>query len=262
VQAWFDRLLPGKPTMRAHVYGTLVGVYQQAVKDRLRDRSPCRVEGGMSKERQTPEREIPTLEQIAAMVEATPPRFRLMLLIAAYCGLRYGEIAELRRRDVDPETGLIRVRRAVIRPRTGPVVKPPKSRAGQRDVFMPDWMLDDLRQHLDEHARPGLDGLLFANYRGEQLSYSGRDMWWVPAKRAAGWDGSFHDLRHVALTLFAYQGATTKELMARAGHTTPGMSMRYQQAAAERDRQLANAMPRPGGNVVPIAAKRRRRKTG
>jgi hypothetical protein len=38
------------------------------------------------------------------------------------------------------------------------------------------------------------------------------------------------------------------------------MAMHYQQAAAERDRTLANQMPRPGGNVTPITVKRRRRK--
>jgi integrase len=163
---------------------------------------------------------------------------------------------------VNPETGLIEVSRAVIRPRTGPVVKEPKSAAGRRKVPMPEWFAARLRDHLDRHAQPGPDGLLFSNYRGEQLSYSGRDMWWVPAKAAAGWKGSFHDLRHVAGTLFAYQKPTTKELMARLGHTTMAMALIYHEEAEERAQELANQLPPPAGaTVVPIVSKRRR-KTG
>ena len=51
-----------------------------------------------------------------------------------------------------------------------------------------------------------------------------------------------HDLRHVGPTLAAQAGATTKELMKRIGHTTPGMAMRYQIAAAERDAVIAERL--------------------
>ncbi|HYB39107.1 MAG TPA: site-specific integrase [Mycobacterium sp.] len=55
-------------------------------------------------------------------------------------------------------------------------------------------------------------------------------------------DMRVHDLRHVGATLAAQAGATTKELMSRLGHTTPGMAMRYQIAAQERDAKIAEAM--------------------
>ena len=53
---------------------------------------------------------------------------------------------------------------------------------------------------------------------------------------------TFHGLRGVSATLAARQGATTKELMRRLGHTTADMAMRYQRAETARDRALANAM--------------------
>jgi hypothetical protein len=46
----------------------------------------------------------------------------------------------------------------------------------------------------------------------------------------------------LSATLAARQGATTKELMRRLGHTTADMAMRYQRAETDRDRALANAM--------------------
>jgi len=46
----------------------------------------------------------------------------------------------------------------------------------------------------------------------------------------------------VGAVLAAQSGATLKELMARMGHTSPAMSMRYQHVAAGRDVQIAAAM--------------------
>ena len=55
-----------------------------------------------------------TLAELEAMVEAMPPRYRLMMLLAAWCALRFGELTELRRGDVDTTSGVMQVRRAVV----------------------------------------------------------------------------------------------------------------------------------------------------
>jgi integrase len=54
-----------------------------------------------------------------------PERYQLMILLASWCGLRFGEIAELRRSDVDLTNGVIRVRRGVVRTADGHLVKGP-----------------------------------------------------------------------------------------------------------------------------------------
>ena len=63
-----------------------------------------------------------------------PERHRLMVLLAAWCGLRFGELTELRRSDLDLKNGRIRVRRAVVHVDGVAVVGTPKSDAGTRDV--------------------------------------------------------------------------------------------------------------------------------
>ena len=50
---------------------------------------------------------------------------------------------------------------------------------------------------------------------------------------------TLHDLRHAAGTMAAWTGATTKELMARLGHSTQDASLRYQHAARTRDAEIA-----------------------
>jgi len=52
----------------------------------------------------------------------------------------------------------------------------------------------------------------------------------------------FHDLRGSAATWAATSGATARELMARLGHSTPSMALRYQHATLERDQAIAERL--------------------
>ena len=58
-----------------------------------------------------------------------PARYQLLVLFAASCGLRFGELAELRRFDLDVTNGVINVRRSVVRTDAGRKFKAPKSEA-------------------------------------------------------------------------------------------------------------------------------------
>ena len=64
----------------------------------------------------------------------------------------------------------------------------------------------------------------------------------------------FHDLRHFSMTLAAATGASTKELMRRAGHASPAAALRYQHATEDRDKAIANAFDEMlSGDVLPIS---------
>ena|ERR1019366_3187254 len=66
---------------------------------------------------------------------------------------------------------------------------------------------------------------------------------WLPACAKSGLQGlRFHDLRHTGNTLAAATGASTKELMARMGHSSSRAALIYQHATLERDRVLADAL--------------------
>jgi hypothetical protein len=52
----------------------------------------------------------------------------------------------------------------------------------------------------------------------------------------------FHDLRHLSATLAATTGATTRELMARMGHSSPRAALIYQHATQDRDQLVAEAL--------------------
>ena len=240
VRAWYSAVGDRTgPTERAHAYQLLRTILGTAVTDDLIAANPCRIRGAGQAKRVRQIRPA-TLDELAVIVQAMPPRLRLLVLLSSWCALRFGEATELRRRDVDAKAGTLRIRRGVTRVNGGHVVGTPKSAAGSRDVAVPPHLLPLLVAHLAEFCQPGKDGLLFPAAHGGHLAPATLYGAWYPARHVACRDDlRWHDLRHTGATLAASTGATLAELMARLGHSTPAMAMRYQHAAAERDREIA-----------------------
>lgn len=243
VNTWHHAL--GKttgPTMRAHSYSLLRTIMRTAIAEDEITVSPCRIRGAGTSTRvkRIEPASLPELEQLVA---AMPPRLRVMTLLAAWCGLRFGELTELRRKDVDVKNGTLHVRRAVVRAGGQIIVGTPKSAAGVRDVAIPPHLLPALRDHLASNIAGGREGLLFPGSDGDHLPQSTLAWHWNRAREAAGRpDLRWHDLRHTGAVLAASTGATLAELMARLGHSTPGAALRYQHAAQGRDAQIAAAL--------------------
>jgi integrase len=240
VRAWHAGLDPSKATTRSHAYLLLHAICATAVDDELLASNPCRVRGA-GQVKTTHTTKVATLPELAVMTEAMPARFKMMVLLAAWCGLRYGELTELRRADIDGDG--VRVERGVVRVGGQFVVGDPKSAAGRRVVRLPPHLTPLLADHLGHHVGAGPDALLFPAQHGGHLAPSAFYRAWYPAREAAGRpDLRFHDLRHTGATLAAATGATLRDLMARLGHSTPAASLRYQHTIEDRDRAIAEAL--------------------
>ena len=188
VRSWYARLDPGAPVMRAHAYGLLRAICKTAVADDLIAASPCRIRGaGQAK---TAKRITPaTLAELEVIAAAMPGRLQLMVLLAAWCGLRFGELAELRRADVDLAHGQLRVQRGVVRAGGQWIAGTPKSPAGVRDVAIPPHLMAAVRDHLTTTSGAARDALLFTAASGGYLTPGGLYDFYYPARaggRAAG----------------------------------------------------------------------------
>ena len=253
VRTWYAHLDANTPTQRAHTYGLLRTIYTTAIADELVTANPCRIRGaGSSKTKH--QTTVATLPELEVMVAAMSERYRPMVLLAAWCGLRFGELAELRRGDVDVQGRLLRVSRGVARANGEVFIGDPKSDAGRREVSVPPHLMPVLEAHLSKHVGSASGALLFPARRGGSMAPSSLYRVWYPARAAAGRsDLRFHDLRHTGGTLAAATGATLADLMARLGHSTPAAAMVYQHAVAGRDRDIADALSVfAAGNVVPL----------
>jgi integrase len=259
VREWHAKLRTG-PTQRAHAYSLLRTILNTAVSDDIIPSNPCRVRGA-GQSRRARQIKAATIEEIGVIAGSVPPRYRLMVLLAAWCAMRFGELAELRRADVDVKNQVVHIRRGVIRGEDGRSVKGPKSHAGVRDVNIPPHLMPVVVTHLSSHVQAARDALVFPAAAGGHMSPSALYAVFYPARERAGRpDLRFHDLRHTGAVLAAATGATLAELMARLGHSTVSAAMRYQHAAADRDKAIAEALSKLA-EVTPIeAAKGRKRK--
>ena len=187
--------------------------------------------------------DVLTPAQVDKLAAKMPPRLRVSVTLAAWCGLRWGETSELRRKDVTADCSVLKVRRAVTY-RSGEFhVGAPKTRAGVRDVTVPPHIRPALKAHLKNHVGRAGDALLFADEDGTHLRADRYRTDWEKARAEIGKPNlRVHDLRHVGAVLAAQSGATTAELMHRLGHTTPQMALRYQHVGEGRDALIAERL--------------------
>lgn len=242
VADWYAGLDASRPTKRAHAYGLLRTICTTAYSEDLIPANPCRIRGGGSaKKRHTTT--VATLAELEAIAAAMPARYRAMILLAAWCSMRQGELFELRRRDLDLEEGTVNITRAVSRAAGDRVVGTPKSDAGRRRVAIPGHLLTFLHGHLDEHVADDPDALVFPARHGGHMAPASLYAVFYPARKAAGRpDLRFHDLRHTGATYAAATGATLADLMHRLGHSTPAAALVYQHAIEGRDRDIADKL--------------------
>lgn len=261
VRAWFNGYGDRTPTARAHAYQVLSSIMKQAEDDGLIPRSPVRIKAGGKTPTQR-EPEVLTLAELLALADAMPERHRPLTLLSGLCGLRFGEAVALRRRDIDLDAGMLKVRHTFVRANGTKSLGPTKTKAGTRDVAMPPLVIDALREHLERlPITGGRDGLVFAGKDGTILAptalygcaarverrgskkYLKNGYGFYKAREVIGHPSlHWHDLRRTAATLGAQTGATVREIQHRLGHTTPAMALHYQQATVERDRVIADRL--------------------
>jgi integrase len=236
VRSWHAALAVARPTTASKAYRLLRQVMGTAVSDERIRRNPCQVKGAAVE--RAPERPMTSIAEVQALSDAMPAKLRAAVLLAAWCQLRRGELLGLRRRDVDVAAGTVSIEQTRTKRMNGTeITKAPKSDAGRRVTAIPSTILRDVKAHLAAHVAADGDALLFP-VADETLSAG-----WDKARIVCGRpDLRLHDLRHAGLTWVAIAGATTAELMHRAGHASPRAALRYQHATADRDRALAEAL--------------------
>ncbi len=236
--------------MIAKAYRLLHAVLNTALDDELIRRNPCRIRG--AGEAHTPERPVATVAQVLDLAGRVPARFRALILLAAFTGLRYGELAALRRTDLAADLATVTVRATLTTLTDGTTLfGPPKSKAGRRTVTVPEAIREDLRLHLRDYVRDDPDALIFTGAKGAVLRRSGfqtQSRWAQPVAQAGLTCFHFHDLRHTGNTLAAGTGASLADLMARMGPRLGprrnDLSARHP-AARHHDRRRAQPQHRP-----------------
>lgn len=244
VRAWYAELDASTPTQRAHAYALLKAICKTAVDDDLLTANPCRVRGAGQTKRASKTTPA-TPAELAALIDAMPQRYKAMTALAGWCGLRFGELIELRRKDVDLLKAVVHVHRAAALVEGVYVIGTPKSDAGVRPVAIPPHVLPVIRKHLSDMGVTGRDALLFpaASDPRKHLRPATLTTVFYPAReKISRPDLRFHDLRHTAGSNATAVGANLAEVMALLGHSTPAAAMRYQHVTRGRPAAIADAL--------------------
>jgi integrase len=111
VRSWYATTLVDRPTLRSHCYGLLRTVMGTALSDGRISVNPCVIRGAGATKRVHQIRPA-SREELEKITDGMPEPYQALILLASWCALRFGELTELRRRDVvldpDGKTGVIR----------------------------------------------------------------------------------------------------------------------------------------------------------
>lgn len=247
---WWEGLETVKPGARQNAYRVLSALLNYAVDLELIGACPLKIKNALKREydpdRDVKRERVASCGQVEQIARLMPARLRICVYLAAYGGLRYSEIAALRRKHIDLEAGLLRVRAGVKRkPNGGLVEGPPKSALSVRDIPLSPLLSDRLRQHLCEHVGVGADSLVVHSSSGADRFLSNKSLHHVfdPAVAMVGLEGFwFHQLRATCATRLMRLGATPVEVQKILGHSNWATSILYQRAPTERLKQLMGSL--------------------
>jgi len=223
VQRWLAQLSAagqaGASVRKAH--GVLSAILDLAVRERRLASNPSQgVNLPALNERR---RGYLTAEQVDQLASNAGVG-RLPVLVLAYCGLRWSELAGLRRRDVDLMRRRLNIERAVTEVNGGRLAWNSPKNHERRSVPLPRFLVKELTTYL---ARLSADDLVFTGANGGVLrNRNARRDWFNAAAKAIGEPAlTPHELRHTAASLAVSAGANVKAVQRMLGHASAAMTL-------------------------------------
>lgn len=221
VEAWVTEMRQRSgATVVLRNYGTLASILDSAVKDRRLLSNPARAVGNLPVKRRS-HRTYLSHSQVEQLADASG-QHRVLVLVLAYCGLRWGEAIALRVEDVDLARGRINVRRNAVQVNMQMHEGTPKT-GETRTVPVPQFLCDELSGQVEGKD---MGSLVFAGrdgYLRRPVSTSG---WFAKAIIRSGVPTiPIHGLRHCAASMAVSAGANVKVIQRMLGHSSAAMTL-------------------------------------
>lgn len=200
-------------------YGVFRTIMNAAIDAGLIATSPCR---GVKLPPAVRKQRFLSAEELMRLADATPVPYQPMIYLAGVLGLRWSEVAGLRVGRVDFLRRTLEITETCAEVNGRVSFAAPKTRASQRTLGVPDFILQMLSEHLAMRGRPGPNELIFVAPEGGPLRRSTfRTRVFDPAVGRAELEKlTFHDLRHTAAGLMIEMGAHIEAIKQRLGHSS------------------------------------------
>ena len=193
------------------------------------------------------------VEELWRLSSAIDARYRALVLLGGYGGLRIGEMLALRWDRVDLGRGRIDVVEGLTDLAGTITFGPPKTKAAVRSLTVPRFVCSELASLMVDGAES--KQLVFRSPQGLAVRPGlFRRRFWNPAVAAAELVPlRVHDLRHTAVALWIAAGANPKQIAVRAGHTSVSVVLdRYGHLFPEQDELLMSALESGASAFAPL----------
>jgi integrase len=237
IEAWHTALRNGGLAARTigHAHRLLGTALRDAERDGLVVKNVCKLQ----KAPKVAESEMVIVQNVPDFVSRlreAAGRLYAPAIVALFTGMRLGEVLALRERSVDLDKGLIEVREALEETQVhGIRFKSAKTKAGRRNITLPDIAIEALREHRKQlletrlllgQGRLAPDDLLFGNLEGGPLRPSAISSDWGDiAERLGMPEVTFHGLRHTHASQLIAGNVDIVTISKRLGHAKPSVTL-------------------------------------
>ncbi|MGB3732810.1 tyrosine-type recombinase/integrase, partial [Microbacterium sp.] len=218
---------PRSASVVLRALGVLAGILDGAVRDRRIPKNPARGARNLPRKVSKKERRYLTDDEVVRLATATRNHTHAtLILVLAYCGLRWSEAIGLRVADVNQLRKRLHVNRAAVEVDGVIEVGAPKTWE-KRTVPYPAFLAAALERQCDGKGRTDL---VFTDTAGNYLRRAKTTevdgSWLAAATARAGLDRiTPHDLRHTAASLAISSGANPKAVQRMLGHKSAAMTL-------------------------------------
>lgn len=184
-------------------------------------------------------------DEVQCIAGEIPDRYRALVFTMSFGGLRIGEAAALRMKNLDLKAGTIRVAENSVVVNGQIVLGSPKTERSIRTVDVGPGLIAILKEHVAKFSAPlDPDALVFSNPRGGAVMQSNFRRVFQSAAKRAGIEPAprVHDMRHTAASFMSRAGYSLVEAGQQLGHSTVGMTAAYSHVFKEHRQQKVSAL--------------------
>lgn len=241
---------PYKASYLQTIHAQLSAIFNYAVKFHNLLRNPAEQAGNFANN-EIQEMKFWTKEEYLKFSDAIMdnPAYFYAFELLYWCGLRIGELRALTASDIDFDRQIIKVTKSYQKIDGEDVITPPKTKKSIRNIQMPQFICDEMKDFLKMH---------YELQPNERLFLQSKSAFGKTLKKGAEKAGveciRIHDLRHSHISLLINAGLTVLDIADRSGHEAIEITFRYGHLFPTRQKEIVSALELERGSAINIVA--------